>query len=51
MFVCVSFIVINMAISISCKKIYKKINDMNMNLNILCPYLCIPSVEAKDCIN
>jgi len=28
---CVSFIVINMTISISCKKIYGKINDMNMN--------------------
>jgi len=28
---CVSFIVINMTIFTSCKKIYGKINDMNMN--------------------
>ena len=32
---CVPFVVINMTISISCKKIYRKINDMNMNMNII----------------
>ena len=30
---CVSFIVINLTISISCKKIYGKINYMDMNMN------------------
>jgi hypothetical protein len=32
---CVSLIIINMTISISCKKIYGKINDINMNMNMI----------------
>jgi len=34
---CVSLILINMIISISCKKIYGKMNDMHVNMNIECP--------------
>ena len=37
---CASLIVINMTISISCKKIYGNINDVDMN--IVCPVQCVP---------